>query len=298
MFTILKKTAKYGLVTAIVLTLTGVAAVAIAGESRTRAVVHEVHGRVLESIDKSIEDPSAMRSQLRDMEREYPKRIAQVRGDLVELQHEIRELEREKAISDRVVELVAADLQEVETQLAGSFGTGEGLRPVSTASWNDRQQPGNRAELRANQLRQQRMLYESRGADAAHDLGYLHHQESRLEQLLVKLETERAEFQTQIAGLSRQIDAIARNDRLIDLLDKRNRTIEECSRYEAASLDQITGRLSMIRSRQEAELDLLASAEAATDYEHAARMQLSAEEPPDALPGHLDDFQSLTARGR
>ena len=41
---------------------------------------------------------------------------------------------------------------------------------------------------------------------------------------------------------------------LIKLLEKRNRTIDECSRYEAASLDQITGRLASIKSRQEAEM--------------------------------------------
>ena len=68
------------------------------------------------------------------------------------------------------------------------------------------------------------------------------------------------------------------NDRLITLLDRRNRTIDECSRYEAISLDQITGRLSEITSRQEAELDVLSNAEAATDYEDMARLELANEE--------------------
>jgi hypothetical protein len=94
---------------------------------------------------------------------------------------------------------------------------------------------------------------------------------------LTQLENERAQFRTQMVGLGRQVDAIARNERLIALLERRNETIEECSRYEAVSLDQITGRLAEIKSRQEAELDLLARAEEQGDYEELARLQLASE---------------------
>ena len=92
---------------------------------------------------------------------------------------------------------------------------------------------------------------------------------------LLQLEGERAQFQTQIQALSRQVDSIARNERLIGLLEKRNRTIEECSNYDVSTLDQLTGRLSEIRSRQEAELDMLSSHQGRTDYEDLARMELN-----------------------
>ena len=65
-----------------------------------------------------------------------------------------------------------------------------------------------------------------------------------------------------------------RVDRLIELLDKRNRTIEECSRYDLASLDQLTSRLAQVRTRQEAELDHLASMSFDVSYEEMARMQV------------------------
>ena len=60
--------------------------------------------------------------------------------------------------------------------------------------------------------------------------------------------------------------------------ERRNKTIEECDRYESASLEQINGKLTQIQSRQEAALDLLASEERATDYEDVARMQIASEE--------------------
>lgn len=278
MISFFKKTLKLSVITAGLLGLTTVTAFAVVGKDRTRTVVHEIQNGVIDAIDSRIDDPTAMRSQLREMEQEYPKRIAQVRGDLAELRNEIRELEREREISERVVTLVDNDLARMEDAFAEQAAPGEGLVQVRAVTIDDRVYSVDRARTRLTQMKQQRVMYANRAADAEHDVQYLLKQESRLEELLAKLEGERAEFQGQIMGLSRQIDAIARNDRLIDLLEKRNRTIEECSRYEAISLDQITGRLSHIKSRQEAELDLLANAEEEAAYEDLARMQIATEE--------------------
>jgi chromosome segregation ATPase len=265
----------------------------IAGPDRTRAVVEEVHGHVLDSIDAHIDDPSAMRAQLREMEREYPKRIAQVRGDLAEITQQIRQLEREKAIASRVVELADGDLAALETGLQENAGEPTEARFAASVAFHDRVLPYDRAVSRAQQIRTTRTSYSNRASDAEHDLGYLRQQAGRLEELLLSLENERAQFKAQIVALSRQVDAIARNDRLITLLDKRNRTIEECSRYEAVSLDQVSNRLAEIRSRQEAELDAIAQATPEGDYEELAKMQLAEE----ALDGsHPQNVHQLVPR--
>ena len=276
MISFFKKVFKVSVIGTVLVAATGVGAYALLGEGRTHAVMHEIHGNLIDQIDASVDDPTAMRAQLREMEQEYPKRIAQVRGDMAELEHEIRELEREIAISDRVVALADEDLGRLETQYATQVSSGE--NKLVAVQLDDRVYSLERASIRMKQIQNARVAHANRSADAQHDLGYLVKQKDRLDELLAKLEAERAEFKSQILGLSRQIDAIARNDRLINLLEKRNRTIEECSRYEAVSLEQITGNLAQIRSRQEAELDLLATAERETDYEDLARMQLAAEE--------------------
>ncbi len=268
---------RLGAVTAGILGLTAVAAFATLGGPRTKAMVHDIHGRVLEGIDKHIDDPTALRSQLGEMEREYPERIAQVRADLAELEGEIRSLQREQAVSERVVALVDADLDSAKGDLAAADARGNAVAAGSLVAVGP-QPATRRAQAKLRQMQEQRLVYANRAADAEHDLSYLEKQRDRLTDLLAKLETERAEFQAQIMGLSRQIDAIARNDRLIKLLDRRNRTIEECSRYESASLDQITGRLAQITSRQEAELDVLSTAERASDYEGMARLEIAGEE--------------------
>jgi hypothetical protein len=105
-------------------------------------------------------------------------------------------------------------------------------------------------------------------------MGYLQQQEQRLTALLGQLETEHTEFQTQMWALDRQVDQISRNDRLIELMEKRQTTIEDNSRYSASSLDQIAGRFADIRARQEAKLETLGTSTSTSNYEDRAKFDL------------------------
>ncbi|MFT7668782.1 MAG: chromosome segregation ATPase [Planctomycetota bacterium] len=252
-------------------------ALLIAGPQRTHAVMNQVHTDILQQIDANVDDPTALRSQLRDLEAEYPERIGQVRGDLAELREQVRQLQRDQAICERVVEMASADFSALEPVLneATAMRMQNGASAVSVVAWDDKVYSYDRASNQLNQVRQTLMAYTNRSADAKHDLVYLQQQEGRLEELLMTLETERAQFQTQITQLTRQVDAIARNGRLIGLLEKRNKTIEDCSRYEGISLDNLTSRLDEIRNRQTAELDILSNSQKQVDYEDMARMQIN-----------------------
>jgi chromosome segregation ATPase len=297
MFSFLSKALKVGVMSALLLGLAGAGAYALMGKHRSKAVVHELQESLLDSIDAHLDNPTLMRSQLRELEQEYPERIAQVQGDLAEIRHEIKQLEQEAAISERVVVLADQDLARLETEVASQVPLEAGTRLVSMRLDGETCTPDS-ARARLERVRATRGAYASRAADAQHDLGYLQKQATRLEELLAKLQGEQTEFRTQVLALNRQIDAIARNERLIQLLEKRNRTIEECSRYESVSLGQITSRLDQVKGKQEAALDLLASEEHATDYEDLARQQLATEEFHElggsAAPGSLGALGQLT----
>jgi chromosome segregation ATPase len=276
MFGFVTKALKVGVASAVLLGLAGAGAFALMGRHRTHAVVSEIQGSLLDTIDAHIDNPTVLRSQLRELEKEYPRRIAQVQGDLAEIRHEISELEREVAVSERVVALADEDLGRLQTQVSVQIGeTGAQLASVALDA---EIYPVQEAHMRLQEIEATRGAYSNRAADAQHDLGYLTKQAARLEELLAKLKGEQTEFRSQMMGISRQIDAIGRNERLINLLERRNKTIEECDRYESASLQQINGKLTQIQSKQEAALDLLASEERATDYEDVARMQIANEE--------------------
>jgi chromosome segregation ATPase len=287
MFSFLGRALKVAVVSTVLLGMAGAGAYALMGKHRTEAVVHEIQDNILESIDAHLDNPSLMRSQLRELEREYPERIAQVQGDLAEIRHEIQALEREVAVSERVVTLADGDLERLGTQVAAQLPAG-GAQLIGgrleTVRLDGAAYTPDSAHTQLQRVRATRAAYAGRAADARHDLGYLEKQAARLDELLAKLQGEQTEFRAQVVGLNRQIDAIARNDRLLELLEKRNRTIEECSRYESVSLDHITSRLDQIKGKQEAALDLLASEEHATDYEELARQQLASEELTDLAP--------------
>ena len=270
------------------------AALFIAGEGRVRAMLSHAHSSLVDTIDEHIDDPTALRAQLRDMEKEYPERLAQVRGDMAEINQQIGQLEKEQAIAERVVTLADQDLASLqplldeahEAQIEQTAFLGEGVRQVAAIRFDNRTLTMEQAVRRLDHIGRTRVAYANRAADAAHDLVYLRQQAERMGDLLSQLEAERAQFQTQLWQLDRQVDAIARNEKLIDMLEKRKATIDECSRYEAVSIDQIVGRLDEVKARQQAELELLTSDGERAGYEDIARMQLEGE----VLLGAADDI--------
>ncbi len=265
MASICKKLLRTAVVGSVVTGVAVGATVLIAGPERSAVIFDQIQGTVLETIDANLDDPVALRAQLRELEREYPERISELRGDLAELQEQIRQLDRDGKISERVVELARADLDSLP---AASSDDG-----VLAASYE-----GNyvreRVRTRGRQIEQTLAVYAGRAADAMHDAEYLRQQEGRMLDVLAQLETEYAQFQAQLWQLERQVDAIARNERLIEIMDDRRQTIDELSSFEVASIDHMVARLSEMRSRQEAELEFLASDQQRTDYESVARMQV------------------------
>ena len=264
----------------------GVVAVLVAGEDRVSALISQAHESIVDRIDQRIDDPTALRAQLRELEREYPSRIAQVRGDVAELSQQISQLEREQSISERVVVLADQDLGALrplldeahESQADKAAYLGSGVSSVVSVRFDNRTFSLDQAARKLDQIRQTRVAYANRAADAAHDLVYLRQQAEKLLDLQGQLETERAQFQGQLWQLDRQVDAIARNDKLIDMLAKRKRTIEECSRYEVVSLDQMVARLDEVKARQQAELETLTTDGQRVMYEDIAKMQLHSEQ--------------------
>lgn len=268
----------------------------LAGPERVGALFHQTRDAVNTQIDKAITDPVALRAQLRDLESTYPKRIAAVRSDLGEVRSQVAQLKREQSVSQRVVEMTSRDLETLQTMLAQAA---EARSAISTVAY-DPDAPSRKIELvfdeqrlsieqaqaRTIEVNNTRAAYASRGSDIERDLGYLATQEQRLSSLLTKLETERGDFQAQLWQLDRQVDSIARNERMIDVLSKRQASIDEQSRYKAASLDHLQSKVADIRAKQEAELATLAVGAGRSDYEQKAKLELDTKTIQDAAkPG-------------
>jgi chromosome segregation ATPase len=261
---------------AVIGALAGGVALVLAGPHRMGALLSQGKVAVNSMIDRNIEDPVALRAQLRDLESQYPKRIARVQSDLAEVSQQVAELQREQAVARRVVELADADL----TQVQGLLAQAEDAR-VSNAGHIIKVRLDNRsmdmddAYARANQISQTRSAWAERANELDTELSYLTQQEQQLQDLAAQLENERAEFQSQLWQLDRQVDSIARNQRMITMMEQRQKAIDGQSRYEGISLDQVTKRLEQIRSAQQARLEALNRGQVWRDYEDRAEYELN-----------------------
>lgn len=271
---------------AVITGLVGGTALVVAGPERLSALATQTRSHITCAIDKHIEDPVALRAQLKSLEGTYPERIAEVRGDLAELREQKAQLQRELEVSNRVVELSSRDLETLEAMIAKAEGVMDGgvhlastggefqAMPTVRLAFNGESLGLKEAYARTQKIQQVHNAYANRAADIERDLGYLNTQEERLSKLCEQLTTEHQEFQAQMWALDRQVDSIARNDRMISMMEKRQRTIDEQSRYSANSLDQLQGRFADIRAKQEAKLETFGGVSTGVNYEDRAKVDI------------------------
>ncbi|MBO6512846.1 MAG: hypothetical protein JJ974_02625 [Phycisphaerales bacterium] len=251
----------------VITALAGGVLVAVAGPQRVGYMIHQTQANVIGVIDDNIEDPIMLRAQIKNLEAQYPQKIAEVRSDLTEVQTQITQLDRELQVATKVVALASADLETVSGQLTQARYTQESNPgAIVRVSLNNRAVDLDDAYAKRNQIQNTRDMYAARATDLKTDLGYLQDQEEQLAALLERLESERSEFQAKLFQLDAQIDTIARNERLIDMMEDRQETIDAHSSFQANSLDQLNGRLSSIRTEQRARLESIANRDSDKNY--------------------------------
>jgi len=255
-------------------TLVGGGLLAVAGPDRVGAALSQARERVNDAIDSNIDDPVRMRAQLRKLESQYPERIARVRQDLASLDGQASQYERELAVARRVIELAQADLDTMRGMFdrASDAMARAGGAAVVRVRFDGSTMDLDDARARAVQIQKTRDAYASKADDIERDLELLGTQRERLEGLLAKLESERSQFQAELWRLNQQIDAIARNERMIEMMEARQKTLDELGPYQAHSVDQIKDRLSRLRDTQEQRLESLASGSKTLSYEERAKL--------------------------
>ncbi len=262
----------------VITALAGGVLVAVAGPQRAHAMFNQTRGGIISVIDSNIEDPILLRAQVKKLEAQYPGKIAEVRSDLSEVQTQIAQLQREMQIATKVVALASNDLNVVDSQISQARVT-QSANPgaIVRISFNNKPVDLEDAYAKRQQIEQTQNLYNTRAQDLNIDLGYLSDQESQLADLLERLVGEQSEFQAKLFQLDAQIDTIARNDRLIEMMEDRQDTIDAHSRFQANSLDQLNSRLSNIRTEQRARLEAIAGRDQDRDYADEAKFLIDQE---------------------
>ncbi|HMN96203.1 MAG TPA: hypothetical protein PKC43_07810 [Phycisphaerales bacterium] len=260
----------------------------LVGPDVMSAGVHHVRSKASSLVGSFVDDPAALRRQLVALGAEYPDRIAAVRGELASVQRQIEQLEHDTEVARRVVVNAGADLADLRDLIAEaeSTATAKGV-PVAIRTRGVRLDL-DAAHAEARRVGDIRLAYEDRAAANEHQLRILGEQRHRLEEILGRLQSEYGEFELKLAQIDRQIDAIERNERLIDMTRQQKAALAQYEKFgRLGNLSQLEAKLAELSAVQEAQFEALSRAGIDRDYERTARRELdrgSRSDRLDALP--------------
>lgn len=264
----------------------------LVGPERVAAGLSCVRAKAQSMVDSVSDDPMVLRRQLVELGEEYPGRIAAVRTEIAEVDKQITEFAEDCEVSERVVAMTTDDLTELKTLITRASAVAD--KPVFIRFEGIRFDL-NQAVGEASHIKQIRLNYSDRLATNNQQLNVLHQQKARLGEILNKLTDEFGTYQTQMWQLDRQIDAIQRNDRLIEMTEELQATLASYDRWgNVGNLKQLESKLAHLARIQQAQIDQLTAQSARTSYEERARLDLDGE-PVDPVQEIFKDLEELPA---
>ncbi|MFO0827133.1 MAG: hypothetical protein U0572_03200 [Phycisphaerales bacterium] len=247
----------------------------LVGPERVAAAFAQVRSKARQAADDFVDDPVALRRQLQSLAEQYPTRIGQVRGEIAEVDRQIRQLEHDSEVAKRVVAMATDDLSRLRVAVTNAESSTQrlvGLRDDSPKATVDT------AKEEARRINNVRLSYQDRYASGKQQLDFLGQQKDRLQKVLQRLETEYSEFESKMCVLDRQIDSIERNERLIEMTKEQQMLLADYDKFgEVGNLGQLEGKLAELRTVQEAQLEALSKAGIPNDYEQRAKADLADE---------------------
>ncbi|MEE9129541.1 MAG: hypothetical protein V3T84_05945 [Phycisphaerales bacterium] len=247
------------------------------GPHKVAAGLHQIRARAQMVVDRALDEPAALRRQLEQMADQYPDRIATVRGELAEVEHQLAQFDRDSEIANRVVAMTTEDLTELKTLVVRAESDPNQPVRVTFVRFKGVRFAVDQAYCEAQRINDVRLNYQDRAASNVQQTTMLAEQKARLMEICDRLESEYATFQTQMWQLDRQIDAIERNERLIEMTKDLQATLDSYDRWgKIGNLKQLQGKLAELRTIQKAQLETLRQSGIRFDYEKAAAHQIDA----------------------
>ena len=251
--------------------------------------LHQIRAQAQMIVDRAVDEPAALRHQLERMADQYPDRIATVRGELAEVEHQLALFHRDAEISNRVVAMTTEDLTELKTLVVSAQSNSTSTVRFAVVRFKGVRFDVPQAYTEAQRINDVRINYQDRAASNVQQISMLTEQKLRLTDICDRLESEYATFQTQMWQLDSQIDAIERNERLIAMTEDLQATLDSYDRWgEIGNLKQLQGKLAELRTIQKAQLDTLRQTGLRIDYAKQAASQIDSPNGV-AVPAHPFD---------
>ena len=264
----------------------------LVGPERMASGLAHVRAKAQSVVDSASDNPMVLRRQLADLAEEYPERIAAVQGEIAEVNHQISQFVHDSKVAARVVAMTTEDLGELKTLITKArevegrpvFVRFEGVRFGVDQAYGE-----------ARRIQNVRISYGDRVACNQQQLEVLHQQKARLYEIHSKLEDEYSTFETQMWQLDRQIDAIERNARLIDMTEQLQATLAGYDHWgKLDNLKQLQSKMAELQAIQDAQLDTLAKVGIRYDYEKRAQYDLDGANEPVTTDDPFSDLYQDT----
>jgi chromosome segregation ATPase len=245
------------------------------GPERVAVGLSQIRMKAQTLVDSAMDDPAALRRQLKRLAEQYPDRIAEVEGEIGEVEHQIAVSERDIEVARLVVANTTDDLQTLKTLIARAEEQAASTARTVALRFQGVRFDIDEARQEGYRINNVRSNFQDRLAADEFQVNLLREQKNRLVEIHRKLESEYDTYLTQLQQLDREIDAIARNDRLIKLIEQQQATLDSYAKFEDVdNLHQLQSKLAELRTIQKAQLDRLEKVGVRRDYEEEARYQL------------------------
>jgi len=286
MFFSTKGLLRWGLISAAVVGGTTI----LVGPERVGAGFDQVRTMANHVFENFVEDPVALRRQLQGLADQYPDRIAEVRGEIAQIDIQLHQLNHDNEVADRVIALTSDDLEEIRVAVVDAEVSLEAGQKVAIRRGSFRVNL-DQARSEARRIAGIKATYQDRLSSNDQQVMLISNQRERLSDILGQLENEYGQFEEKLWVLDRQIDAIERNDRLITMTEEQQEILRDYEKLgKVGNLRQLESKLEELRITQEAQLQALEKHGVKSDYERRAREDIQIGDEMYLLDSSTDDL--------
>ena len=262
----------------------------LVGPERVAAGFDQVRTMASHVFEDFVDDPVALRRQLQGLADQYPDRIAEVRGEIAQIDIQLDQLNHDNEVADRVIALTSDDLEEIRVAVVDAEVSREAGQKVAIRRGSFKVNL-NQARSEARRIAGIKANYQDRLSSNDQQVTLISNQRERLSEILGQLENEYGQFEEKLWVLDRQIDAIERNDRLITMTEEQQAILRDYEKLgKVGNLRQLESKLEELRITQEAQLQALEKHGVKSDYERRAREDIQIGDQVHRLDSSSEDI--------
>ena len=238
-------------------------ACAVLGKQRAHDTLKSLQKMAQGEADQLIKKQNDMKEQLAKLREQYPKQVATLRAQQLDVDEQVKALEKEAAKCADILALCDADLTEISTARKSSRNAAISFRGSKYSP-----QDADSLLVRINKTRE---IYAAREAEIKHERENLEAEKSQIAQELELVRAEQEEFEAQYQALCREIDRVKRNQEVLNSAEKRKGYCGNRHEESMQTLAQLKSALNKARMEQEERMKAAKIAPREPDYETRAK---------------------------